>query len=448
MNSHLERQTFVIPRELEYFSEQELTVQSGYARRDWWPGVAVKELLDNALDACEQAGVAPRITISFDGASLTVADNGPGLPEATLEHVLDFTVRASDKAAYVSPTRGAQGNALKVVLAIPYVLSGGKPAWVEVEAGGVQHGIEISTDQIARRVRISRTRTEIAKSGGTIIRVGLDSASCQGVQPRPGFLQKLVLDYALFNPHATFEVLECGNPKRIEATTPHWRKWLPTDPTSPHWYDVERLETLIGCYVSAERDGGRVRTVREFISEFRGLSGSAKQKQAVQRAGLERGYLHDLTRNGAFDREATARLLEAMRELSSPVRPELLGALGEDHFRRHLQPVGETFRYVRTKQFDSRGLPVVMETAFAATPDGGLRGLRAGLNWSVPLDSPLYDDAFKIDDQHVVRGLYALLAEQRINLERDPVCLAIHLACPRFRFLDRGKGSVALGDGT
>ena len=75
----LNRQTFSISRELEYFSETELTTQTGYSRRYWWPSVFAKELIDNSLDACEQAGVQPRIEVKFDGASLAVSDNGPGI---------------------------------------------------------------------------------------------------------------------------------------------------------------------------------------------------------------------------------------------------------------------------------------------------------------------------------------------------------------------------------
>ena len=119
--TELKRQTFTVSRELD-FSEAELTTQTGYGRETWWPGVVAKELIDNSLDACEQAGTPPRIEVNFQGDSLTVPDNGPGLPADVLERVLDFATRTSDKAAYVSPTRGAQGNALKVILAIPYVL--------------------------------------------------------------------------------------------------------------------------------------------------------------------------------------------------------------------------------------------------------------------------------------------------------------------------------------
>ena len=73
-----------------------------------------------------------------------------------------------------------------------------------------------------------------------------------------------------------------------------------------------------------------------------------------------------------------------------------------------------------------------------------LRGLHMGLNWSVPLGQPLQQTEFSIGKEGVVEGLTAALAKNRIDVRHDPVCLAIHLSCPRFNFLDRGKGSVAL----
>ena len=119
----LQRETFSTSRLLEYFSEKELTLQTGH-EPERWAEVVVKELVDNALDACEEAGVLPEISITIDDTSITVQDNGPGLPATVIDSVLDFTVRVSSKDAYISPTRGAQGNALKTIVAMPSVLSG------------------------------------------------------------------------------------------------------------------------------------------------------------------------------------------------------------------------------------------------------------------------------------------------------------------------------------
>src|SRR6516162_6790310 len=90
-----EREHFTISRELEYFTADELTKQTSYGREEWWPGVILKEPLDNALDAAEQAGVAPEIVVSFDGSRLEISDNGAGIPPEIVERLTDFSTRTS-----------------------------------------------------------------------------------------------------------------------------------------------------------------------------------------------------------------------------------------------------------------------------------------------------------------------------------------------------------------
>src|SRR5207237_4533243 len=116
-----------------------------------WLLVLVKAVVDNALDACEQHGVAPAITVTFTGTELSVHDNGSGIPPRVVTSILDYSSRTSDKQAYISPTRGAQGNALKTITAIPFVLNGGKPSTMEIEAQGVRHVITVLMDHITRR---------------------------------------------------------------------------------------------------------------------------------------------------------------------------------------------------------------------------------------------------------------------------------------------------------
>jgi DNA topoisomerase VI subunit B len=82
--------------------------------------VVLKELVDNALDACEEAGIAPEVAVRVGAHGITVIDNGPGIPPAVIENILDFSVRVSSREAYISPCRGAQGNALKTIIAMPF----------------------------------------------------------------------------------------------------------------------------------------------------------------------------------------------------------------------------------------------------------------------------------------------------------------------------------------
>src|SRR3954469_24449414 len=97
----LARNTFSINRTMDFFSQKELIAQTGH-QPDAWPLVVLKELIDNGLDACEDAGTPPVIAVKVDSGGLEVADNGPGIPNKIVEGVLDFSVRVSTREAYVS----------------------------------------------------------------------------------------------------------------------------------------------------------------------------------------------------------------------------------------------------------------------------------------------------------------------------------------------------------
>lgn len=79
----LQRTTFETSRAAEYFDARQLSTLTGVPQTEF-ASVCLKELVDNALDACETAGVAPQVGIDVraeqDVIGLTVSDNGPGIP--------------------------------------------------------------------------------------------------------------------------------------------------------------------------------------------------------------------------------------------------------------------------------------------------------------------------------------------------------------------------------
>jgi len=440
----LRRETFSASRILEYFAEKELTQQIG-AEKEFWPLALTKELIDNGLDAAESTGVAPEIKVQVEPDAITVEDNGPGLPEATLVKSFDYRVRVSDKAHYVSPSRGQLGNALKCVWAAPFVVDG-KHGRVQVTAKGVRHTIDVTLDRVANEPRIQHDRQADPFDGGTIVKImwpNLAGYPDQGDSPdfykRIVSFHQLLAAYAAFNPHGQFTLVDQtdGFTKVWERSTSAFDKWTPQAPTSAHWYGPEQFRALIGAYVGKEREGGVARTVREFVSEFAGLSGTRKQKAVTTAAGLSGAYLHDLAADGEFDMPAVERLLHAVRSQSREIRPLKLGTIGEQHFRQllaeHWGVTAESVRFKRCAGLSGEGLPYVLEVAFGVrSEDCEQEGCNVlnGLNWSPALRTP-------------IDSLHSLLGGIRVD-PHDPVVVLVHLACPRLDFRDRGKTSVAL----
>src|SRR5262245_25282677 len=110
----LNRVAFRVSRLMEFCSERELVNQTGHGTYDWLLMV-LKELMDNALDACEEAEVAPvievEVTIDPRGPiTISVRDNASGFEADTIESILDYTIRVSSHEAYVSPTTEPQGR--------------------------------------------------------------------------------------------------------------------------------------------------------------------------------------------------------------------------------------------------------------------------------------------------------------------------------------------------
>jgi hypothetical protein len=224
----------------------------------------------------------------------------------------------------------------------------------------------------------------------------------------------------------------------VEATTPSRAKWKPSDPTCPHWYEAQHLERLIAAYLAHDQDqGGRQRTAREFIAEFRGLSGTAKQKAVLDATGLSREPLSRLTGDGRnLNKEMVGKLLAAMQANSKPVKPKALGIIGEEHLRKRFEAAGcemESFQYRKIE--DDDGLPSVVETAFGWCPDAPGRRLVTGVNWSAGIINP-----FRQLGAHG-QSLDTVLSQQPAASE-EPVILVLHQALPRARYTDRGKSAV------
>jgi hypothetical protein len=258
---------------------------------------------------------------------------------------------------------------------------------------------------------------------------------------RVSFLQ-LAQDFTFLNPHLTLSVSWFGSQTRTKATHEGWPKWLPSHPTSIHWYTVEQLERLIAGYIGADEDCGQDRTVREFVAEFHGLSGTAKQRAVLESTGLARIGLSRLRNGDGLDQAKTRQLWDALRANSRPIKAKNLGSIGRDHFAARFEQMGcrmESFKYQRVvHDKDADGLPCILETAFAWCPALRQRRIVTGVNWSPGIKNP-----FRQLGEYG-ESLDEVLRTQRVGWGM-PSAFAIHVACPRVEYTDRGKSAVVVG---
>jgi hypothetical protein len=452
----IERVAFETSRLMEFCTQPELVNQTGHEEDDW-PRVIIKELVDNALDACEEDGIAPVIGVTVVTAEdpaqvvFTIEDNGPGIPPATVAGILDYTKRVSSREAYVSPTRGAQGNALKTVLPMGYVLKGDndniEDGVTVIEARGVAHTIRFSVDRIRLEPMIEHTKAPSSVRQGTKITIAWPGCWLD-VDARETIVE-LVSAFSWVNPHLAIRLTWNSDILvSAEPTNTAWSKLSPSSPTCPHWYDYQRFERYMAAHVARGQKRGRAKyTVREFVGDFRGLRSTIKQKAILEELNAAHLTLEDFIGTAQkINSDRVAQLLAVMKRHTKPIKPELIGVIGQAHFLARFEAAGgnpKTFEYRRKcKLID--GVPRVIEFAFGITSKG-LEGnsdeqlrLVNAVDWSAAIGNPFRSLG------RMGEGAEALLRKLRVDWD-DPVIAALHYACPRVAYLDRGKSSIGLG---
>ncbi len=450
----LARTTFEASRAAEYFDARQLSTLTGVPASEF-ASVVLKELVDNSLDACEAVagGPSPEIEVraraDAGAISLSVSDNGPGLAPEVVRKVLDYNVRVSDKAAYRSPTRGAQGNALKTIIGIPYALGVHEP--ITIDARGVRHTITPSIDP-AGNVHIGheeRNGRPSSPSPGTAVEVPVTpgwatDASAEHLAQDFDPLH-WVRSFAAFNPHATFRYLGNGTDAEgseiYKSTRQNIKKYVPSQPTSPHWYSAESLKVLVFSHIAAAERGGKDLPLGTFVRQFAGLTSTAKARVVCSHLPWV-SHLSDFKK----DPQDVHLLLAAMQAESKPPKAAALGWVGEEHFRAFFRGVYEVkeFKYVKRSGTLPSGLPFTFEFALATLDEPG--HLYCGINFSPTFGDPL-EGTTLAGPQFKASGIQGFLSqgyalpktERAWYTTPASVAVAAHIVTPAPIFLDRGK---------
>ena len=317
------RTTFTVSRAAEFFSEKELEMQMGAGRLDWLP-MLIKELIDNALDACESAGVSPSIKISTTDDTITVSDNGPGIPASTVEKSLDYLSRTSSNNLWISPTRGQLGNALKCLYAAGYVANGN--GLVVITAQGIRHTITVGFDEIQQEPTLCHDTETVEASQGTSVQFQWTG------DDNKGWVELQAWRIGLFNPHAWIE----SNGKTLAGPLTdrdlRFSKWKPDARIPVSWFYRHQFKALLCAHINASPE----MYVRDFIKLFAGMSSTWAQAAVLDDLRLQRTSIKDgFTRDGEVHDDLVETLHDAVGAYSGePPKAKRLGTIGKGVLER------------------------------------------------------------------------------------------------------------------
>jgi hypothetical protein len=258
-------------------------------------------------------------------------------------------------------------------------------------------------------------------------------------------IAELLEAYIWCNPHLTLRFILDGKPViRHNASDLDWRKYRACDATSAHWYSLEQFERYAGALI--DKYGHKI-TVREFAAQFRGMSATEKQKVVVRAIGASHmSLLRFFGSESEVKHQRMEKLLHLLRQHTRPVRPELLGVIGEEHLRQLCTESGgepQAFKYSVSTGNDSDGVPYVVEIAtcpykqwVTGKADSRSRDLITAVNFSATLDNPF--NTFR-----GMEGVDEILSDLRAG-SSAPIIILVHYASPHIEYLDRGKSRIGL----
>jgi DNA topoisomerase-6 subunit B len=203
---------------------------------------AVKEAVDNALDACEEADIAPDVYVEIQEAGdyyrLIVEDNGPGITKEQLPKVFGQLLYGS-RFHKREQNRGQQGIGISAAVLHAQKTSG-KPAKITSRTQGDEQAqyfeLIIDTDDNEPEISVEETTTW-ERPHGTRIELEMEANMRARNQ-----LHDYIEHTAVVNPHARIELREPSEHMKYERVTDQ----LPaeTEEIRPHPHGVE-LGTLI-----------------------------------------------------------------------------------------------------------------------------------------------------------------------------------------------------------
>ena len=262
---------------------------------------AVKESVDNSLDACEEVRILPDIRIEVkrlggNRVELITQDNGPGIPRDSIEHVFGKFLLGSRFHA-IRQTRGQQGIGITGVVMYSQLTTGAKTRVVskvkdDATAVFVDLGIDTRKNKAIKSGEIRDTW--IDNVTGEEVDHGLRIETVMNAKYQRG--RQSVYQYlrmtSIVNPHATItltvqdkdgDIIEEGHWERTTDRLPRVVKEIKPHPHGIHLGTLQRMlreaeERKMTSFLRHNFSGISMRAAREIL-EKAGLDESRQPRR-------------------------------------------------------------------------------------------------------------------------------------------------------------------------
>ncbi len=320
----------------------------------------VKEAVDNALDACEEAGILPDIRIELadhgdDRYRIAVEDNGPGIVEEQIARIFGKLLYGS-KFHDLRQSRGQQGMGISAA-GMYGQLTTAQPMRILSRIDGEKRATEmlISIDTSRNRPDIHRKR-KLAwrRRHGTRVEVEIEGHYMRGERSVEMYLKET----AIANPHVTLRFVEpSGNTHIFRRSTDA----LPPLPgrIKPHPHGVE-----LGQLIQMLHDTPS-RSLKRFLEDDFSRIGATTARKIIERT---RGRLTERSNPRRIAHAQAGQLHRAIRrERISAPRTDCLVPIGEERLLEGLRKEldADFFLVVTRPPSVYRGNPFQVEVGIA-----------------------------------------------------------------------------------
>ena len=330
---------------------------------------AVKEAVDNSLDACEEARILPEIEVKIEVAgaaasaelsvfqaerfTITVVDNGPGIVREQIARIFAKLLYGS-KFHRLRMSRGQQGIGISAA-GLYGQLTTGKPVKVISRIGEKKSAryVEITIDTAKNEPRVLADReVEWDRPHGTSVSIELEGRYQKGRSSVDEFLEQT----SVANPHARIVYV---NPEGRKAVFERTVGELPVAPREikPHPYGIE-----LGVLLKMVQD-----TKSHWLCGFLSGDFSRVSPKVAQEICVKAGLKPQMKPRQVIG-EAAEKLYKAIRQTPIMNPPtDCLSPIGEKAILAGLvkQIKGDFYTAVSRKPAVYRGNPFAIEVGLA-----------------------------------------------------------------------------------